>query len=139
MQILQDVKPGGREAVGSSQPALARFGWKQSCYRTLRRQHKRRAGRAAVRGVFLQLSLPSVDNLQAGEEVDENTGDGKGQPSCKEIPFHFSSRKTCLSALKLILKPAVLSQTLHLNFPLHMNSSTLQMENPAQLWLVFSC
>ena len=73
----------------------------------------------------------SVDNLQAGKEADENTGDGKGQSSCKEFPFHFSSRKTCLSTLKLILKPAVFFQTLHLNFPLHMNSSTLQMEHPA--------
>lgn len=74
-----------------------------------------------------------MDNLQAGKEVDENMGDGKGQPSLKEIPFHFSSRKTRLSALKVILKPAALSQTLHLNFPARMNSSTLRMEPPAQL------
>lgn len=38
------------------------------------------------------LSL-SRNNLQAGKEVDENTGDGKGQPSRKEIPFHFQQQK----------------------------------------------
>lgn len=72
----------------------------------------------------------SMDNLQE-KEVDENVEDGKGQPSRKEILFHFSSRKTRLSALKLILKPVALSQILHLNFPLQMNPSALQTEKPA--------
>lgn len=81
--------------------------------------------------VVLSSSLTlSTYNLQE-KEVDENMEDGKGQLSRNEILFYFSSKKTCLSALKLILKPAALSQTLHLNFPLHMNPSALRMEKPA--------
>lgn len=53
----------------------------------------------------LSPALPcSRGHSWAGKGADGTTGDGKGQHSLKEIPFFFSSRKTCLPTLKLILK-----------------------------------
>lgn len=106
MQIQQGVEPGGRTAAGGSRPALAQPGWKQSCCCTLRRHCERCAGRAALRGGFPTAFALPTDNLQAEKEVDENTGDGKCQPSRKEIPFRFSSKKPPMfSTLKLTWKP----------------------------------
>lgn len=41
----------------------------------------------------------STDDLQAGKDVDENTEDGKGQPTLKEIAFHSTpavAKHVCL-------------------------------------------